>query len=59
MFQQIDEAYTPSAKEVKTLFGLTMEQHRNDAAIDKKLLDNVVSDSKNVGSRLSLFTFFK
>lgn len=45
---QIDESYTPSAKEVKTLFGLTMEQHRNDAIIDKKLLENVVSESKDL-----------
>lgn len=34
---QIDENYEPDAQEIRTLFGITMEQKRNDALIDASL----------------------
>ncbi|GAB1868298.1 Bifunctional purine biosynthesis protein ATIC [Camponotus japonicus] len=43
---QIDPSYVPSAIERKTLYGLVMEQKRNDAIIDKSIFDNVTTKSK-------------
>ncbi|EFN82228.1 bifunctional purine biosynthesis protein PURH [Harpegnathos saltator] len=40
---QIDPAYVPSPIERKILYGLVMEQKRNDALIDKHTFDNVVT----------------
>ncbi|XP_063707254.1 bifunctional purine biosynthesis protein ATIC [Culicoides brevitarsis] len=45
---QIDPNYEPSPVERKTLFGLTLEQKRNDAVIDKSLFQNVVTANKNL-----------
>ncbi|EEB09995.1 bifunctional purine biosynthesis protein, putative [Pediculus humanus corporis] len=44
---QIDPNYEPAEMERKVLFGLTMEQKRNDAVIDKNMFMNVVSKNKN------------
>lgn len=43
---QIDPSYVPSAIERKTLYGLVMEQKRNNAVIDKSIFDNVTTKSK-------------
>lgn len=43
---QIDPSYEPEAIERKVLFGLTMEQKRNDAIINKSLFSNVVTADK-------------
>ncbi|XP_030371579.1 bifunctional purine biosynthesis protein PURH [Scaptodrosophila lebanonensis] len=40
---QMDPNYEPSALERKTIFGLTLEQKRNDAVVDASLFKNVVS----------------
>lgn len=40
---QIDPSYEPSAMERKTLYGLVMEQNRNDAVINKSTFNNVVT----------------
>lgn len=40
---QIDPSYVPSPMERKTLYGLVMEQKRNDANIDKSAFHNVVT----------------
>lgn len=40
---QIDPEYVPSPVERRVLFGLTMEQKRNDAVIDKNTFSNVAS----------------
>ncbi|XP_005108469.1 bifunctional purine biosynthesis protein ATIC isoform X4 [Aplysia californica] len=40
---QMDPSYEPPEFETRTLFGLQMEQKRNDAVIDKKLFENVVT----------------
>ncbi|EZA48491.1 bifunctional purine biosynthesis protein PURH [Ooceraea biroi] len=40
---QIDPSYVPSPLERKTLYGLVMEQKRNDAVIDRSMFANVVT----------------
>ncbi|XP_055850710.1 bifunctional purine biosynthesis protein ATIC [Episyrphus balteatus] len=40
---QMDPNYEPSSIERKTIFGLTLEQKRNDAVIDGSLFKNVVT----------------
>lgn len=45
---QIDPSYVPKPIERKTLFGLTLEQKRNDAVIDSAVFSNIVSDYKKL-----------
>lgn len=45
---QIDPAYRPAAIEHKEVFGVTFEQGRNELAINKELLKNVVTDNKTI-----------
>ncbi|XP_055303823.1 bifunctional purine biosynthesis protein ATIC [Sitodiplosis mosellana] len=45
---QIDPSYEPSPIERKTLFGLTLEQKRNDALIDSAVFTNIVSRHKSL-----------
>ncbi|XP_049278489.1 bifunctional purine biosynthesis protein ATIC isoform X2 [Anopheles funestus] len=45
---QIDPTYEPSPVERKTLFGLQLEQRRNDADINKALFTNVVTKNKTL-----------
>lgn len=45
---QIDPSYEPTAAERRTLFGLTLEQKRNDAVVNSNLLKNIVTDNKEV-----------
>lgn len=45
---QIDADYEPTSIERKTLFGMEMEQKRNDAVIDSKLFTQVVTANKNL-----------
>lgn len=40
---QIDPAYEPPAVESRTVFGLTLEQQRNDARIDERTFANIVT----------------
>lgn len=47
-YTQIDPSYEPSPIERKTLFGLTLEQKRNDAVIDSAVFSNIVSDYKKL-----------
>ncbi|XP_076751451.1 bifunctional purine biosynthesis protein ATIC [Xylocopa sonorina] len=42
---QIDPNYVPSPMERRVLFGLTMEQKRNDAVIDKSTFSNIVTEN--------------
>ena len=44
----MDPSYEPNEMELRTLFGLKMEQRRNDAVIDAKLFENVTSKNKTV-----------
>ncbi len=45
---KIDSDYVPSAQEKKQVFGITFEQGRNNFVIDKKLLENVVTENKEL-----------
>lgn len=51
-FQQFDPNYEPASQEIRTLYGITMEQRRNDALIDEHLFreENVVHKSGSVSS---------
>lgn len=44
----MDPNYEPNTIERKTLFGLQLEQKRNDAVIDKNMFTNIVTNSKNL-----------
>ena len=54
---KIDSEYVSQDIETRTLFGLTLEQKKNDAIIEEKLFSgkNVVSVSKPVFICLYLF----
>lgn len=43
---QMDPTYDPALLEQKTIFGLTLEQKRNDAVITPELFKNIVTDKK-------------
>lgn len=45
---QIDPNYEPKTLEIKTLFGLSLEQKRNDAVIDRTVFSNVVTNRKEL-----------
>ncbi len=45
---QIDPAYVPNPIEHKEVFGITFEQGRNELAIDKEMLNNVVTENKDI-----------
>ncbi|GIY81440.1 hypothetical protein CDAR_434161 [Caerostris darwini] len=47
---QMDPAYKPSDLEMRTLFGLTLSQKRNDAVIDKNTFSNVISKNKTISA---------
>ena len=45
---QIDESYVPAPVERKQVYGITFEQGRNELAIDEELLNNVVTQNKEL-----------
>lgn len=45
---KIDENYQPAPVETKDVFGITFEQGRNELDINEALLDNIVTDSKEL-----------
>ena len=45
---QIDPSYRPAPVEHKEVFGITFEQGRNELVIDKKMLNNIVTESKEL-----------
>ena len=45
---QIDPAYRPDPIERKQVFGITFEQRRNEFVINKELLENVVTENKEL-----------
>ncbi|MGN1085870.1 MAG: phosphoribosylaminoimidazolecarboxamide formyltransferase [Porcipelethomonas sp.] len=45
---KIDPNYIPEEIEKKQVFGITFEQGRNNFVINNELLDNVVTDNKNI-----------
>ncbi|KIM88150.1 hypothetical protein PILCRDRAFT_814063 [Piloderma croceum F 1598] len=47
---QIDPNYTPGGIETRQVFGIHMQQKRNDCKIDAKLFENVVTKNKDIPS---------
>ena len=45
---EIDPAYKPDTIERKQVFGITFEQGRNEFVIDEKLLENIVTENKEL-----------
>ncbi len=45
---QMDPSYVPAEKETKTVFGVTFEQKRNDVAITKDCLKDIVTKNKDL-----------
>ncbi|KAE8580540.1 hypothetical protein XENTR_v10024456 [Xenopus tropicalis] len=45
---QMDPSYEPSDIEIRSIFGLQLEQKRNDAVIDRNLYNNVVTNNKEI-----------
>ena len=45
---KIDENYVPAEIEHKDCFGITFEQGRNNFKIDEALLNNIVTENKNI-----------
>ena len=45
---QIDPAYVCAPLETKTVFGICFEQGHNDLKIDESLLENIVTDNKDL-----------
>ena len=45
---QIDPDYRPDPIERKQVFGITFEQGRNEFVIDEKLLENIVTENKDL-----------
>ena len=45
---KIDENYTPNPIETKEVFGITFEQGRNNAEINKDIFTNIVTENKEI-----------
>ncbi|NP_001090100.1 5-aminoimidazole-4-carboxamide ribonucleotide formyltransferase/IMP cyclohydrolase L homeolog [Xenopus laevis] len=45
---QMDTSYEPSDIEIRSLFGLQLEQKRNDAVIDRTLFNSIVTNNKEI-----------
>ena len=54
----MDPTYQPSLMERRTLFGLQLEQKRNDAVVDPNLFSNIVSQNKEVIQIVNFLTAF-
>ncbi|KAJ1982972.1 bifunctional phosphoribosylaminoimidazolecarboxamide formyltransferase/IMP cyclohydrolase [Dimargaris xerosporica] len=47
---QIDPLYTPSTMETRQVYGLSLQQRRNDARISPELFHNIVTKNKDISS---------
>ncbi len=45
---RMDETYRPAPVEQKDVFGVTFEQRRNDCVVDASLLENIVTDAREL-----------
>jgi phosphoribosylaminoimidazolecarboxamide formyltransferase / IMP cyclohydrolase len=45
---QIDPTYNPTPVEIRQVFGVTLQQQRNDVKIDQSLFKNIVSGNKEL-----------
>ena len=44
----MDPNYTPPESETRQVYGISLQQRRNDVKIDAKLFENIVSQNKDV-----------
>lgn len=49
----MDPSFNPGTQETRQVYGITLEQRRNDAKIDAETFGNIVSKNKNVRSGLT------
>lgn len=49
--QKMDPTYVPQSIETRQVYGVSLRQNRNDAKIDAKLFDNIVTTEKSVSSK--------
>jgi phosphoribosylaminoimidazolecarboxamide formyltransferase/IMP cyclohydrolase len=45
---EIDEDYKPAEMETKEIFGITLEQRRNDVVPDYSILENIVTENREI-----------
>lgn len=45
---EIDQNYVPAVQETKIVYGVTFEQGRNNFKINRELLNNIVTENKNL-----------
>ena len=45
---KMDESYAPDPIERRTVYGITFEQGRNNCKIDKSLIDNIVTENREL-----------
>ena len=50
---KIDPAYVPAPAEHKQVYGITFEQGRNEFKINRELLNNIVTENKDLGEEAS------
>ena len=55
LFVQMDPAYEPPESETRTLFGLKLQQVRNNAMINKSVFSNIGSKRKEVSIHTNYF----
>jgi len=48
----MDPNYTPPESETRQVYGISLQQRRNDVKIDAKLFENIVSQNKDVSEPL-------
>ena len=51
---EIDPDYVPQAQELKDVFGITFEQGHNNFKIDEALLENIVTDNKELSKQAKI-----
>ncbi|NCC14879.1 MAG: phosphoribosylaminoimidazolecarboxamide formyltransferase [Clostridia bacterium] len=51
---EIDADFVPEEKELKQVFGITFEQGRNNFKIDKALLENIITEKKELSEEAKM-----
>lgn len=54
----MDPAYEPPEVETRQVYGLYMQQKRNNVQITEELFNNIVSKNKDVSAFFRFLTFF-
>ena len=58
-FFQMDPAFEPHNVETRTLFGLKLEQQRNNARIDENVFKNIVTKRQDVSDITIMFGYLQ